>query len=89
MGPWAVQGQGRIHPRPWTVRPNPVFASTVGGQKPLGSSTRRPWEAAEDQRTAPDPDSAFNAILGRCAHWANCLDKTAVCQSLAPNGIES
>ncbi|PON54850.1 hypothetical protein PanWU01x14_192160 [Parasponia andersonii] len=48
-----------------------------------------PLEDHRRQRTTPDPDKAFNVILGRCAHWANCPNKMAVCQSLVPDRLES
>ncbi|PON73214.1 hypothetical protein PanWU01x14_060550 [Parasponia andersonii] len=47
-----------------------------------------PLEDHERQCTAPVPDKAFNAILGRCAHWANYPNRTVVCQSLAPDRPE-
>ncbi|PON45818.1 hypothetical protein PanWU01x14_255990 [Parasponia andersonii] len=48
-----------------------------------------PLEDHRRQRAAPNPYKAFNAILGRHAHWANCPNRTAVCQSLAPDRPES
>ncbi|PON56634.1 hypothetical protein PanWU01x14_180470 [Parasponia andersonii] len=48
-----------------------------------------PPEDHRRQRAAPDLDKAFNAILGRCAHWVNCPDRTTVCQSLTPDRLES
>ncbi|PON42785.1 hypothetical protein PanWU01x14_279110 [Parasponia andersonii] len=41
------------------------------------------------QCTTPDLDRTFNTILGRCGYWANRPGRTAVCQSLDPDRLES
>ncbi|PON80245.1 Enolase C-terminal domain-like [Parasponia andersonii] len=48
-----------------------------------------PPEDHGKQLTAPDPDRAFNAILGRCVHWVNLPDRKTVCQSLTPDRLKS
>ncbi|PON57769.1 hypothetical protein PanWU01x14_171310, partial [Parasponia andersonii] len=73
MSPRAAGGQGRIHPRLWTgsAQSNSYLDNWgVWSLEGLLSKDHR------RQHTALHPDRAFNAILGRCAHWVNHPDRT-------------
>ncbi|PON53648.1 hypothetical protein PanWU01x14_200860 [Parasponia andersonii] len=55
----------------------------------VGSLKGLPLKYRGKQLTALELDRIFNTILGRCAHWASCPDRTAACQNLTPDRLES